>query len=90
MTEKSKGPGKGLIGRQYKPLTGQQVKKIHEASLAILERTGVQVDAHGQCQAPAAANRTHPLQSTVMIGTGFEVADNIRALRRCLSYAIGN
>ncbi|MEA1976410.1 MAG: trimethylamine methyltransferase family protein, partial [Chloroflexota bacterium] len=38
------GPGKGLVGGQYKPLTDEDVKRIHEASLAILERTGVQVE----------------------------------------------
>ncbi|MCJ7567148.1 MAG: trimethylamine methyltransferase family protein, partial [Anaerolineales bacterium] len=38
------GPGKGLVGGQYKPLTVEDVKRIHEASLAILDRTGVQVD----------------------------------------------
>ena len=31
---------KGLSGGQYRPLTDEQVKTIHEASLAILERTG--------------------------------------------------
>ncbi len=44
MTKKHKGPGKGLIGGQYKPLTDKQVEQIHEASLAILARTGVQVE----------------------------------------------
>ena len=38
------GPGKGLVGGQYKPLTENQIELIHEASLAILARTGVQVD----------------------------------------------
>jgi len=33
-----------LVGGQYKPLTDEQVRQIHEASLAILERTGVQVE----------------------------------------------
>ena len=37
-------PIKGLVGGQYKPLTEDQVRDIHEASLAILERTGVQVE----------------------------------------------
>ncbi len=37
-------PIKGLVGGQYKPLTENQVREIHEASLAILERTGVQVE----------------------------------------------
>ncbi|MDY7040333.1 MAG: trimethylamine methyltransferase family protein [Chloroflexota bacterium] len=44
MAKKHRGPGKGLIGGQYKPLTDEQVQQIHEASLAILERTGVQVE----------------------------------------------
>ena len=33
-----------MIGGRYKPLTDDQVKQIHEASLAILTRTGVQVE----------------------------------------------
>jgi trimethylamine--corrinoid protein Co-methyltransferase len=37
-------PEKGLVGGQYKPLTDEQVQQIHEASLAILERVGVQVE----------------------------------------------
>jgi trimethylamine--corrinoid protein Co-methyltransferase len=41
---KWKGPDKGLLGGQYKPLTDDKVKQIHEASLMILARTGVQVD----------------------------------------------
>ena len=31
---------KGLSGGQYRPLTEEQVKTIHEASLSILEKTG--------------------------------------------------
>ncbi len=44
MAKKHRGPGKGLIGGQYKPLNDEQVKQIHAASLAILARTGVQVE----------------------------------------------
>ncbi|MBU0511254.1 MAG: trimethylamine methyltransferase family protein [Chloroflexi bacterium] len=44
MTKKITAPSKGLIGGQYKPLTDKQVKQIHAASLAILARTGVQVE----------------------------------------------
>lgn len=44
MAKKYRAPGKGLIGGRYKPLTDDQVKQIHEASLAILARTGVQVE----------------------------------------------
>jgi trimethylamine--corrinoid protein Co-methyltransferase len=33
-----------MVGGQYKPLTDDQVQQIHEASLEVLERTGVQVD----------------------------------------------
>ncbi|MGD8966795.1 MAG: trimethylamine methyltransferase family protein, partial [Anaerolineae bacterium] len=36
--------GKGLVGGQYKPLTEEEVKRIHAASLEVLDRTGVQVD----------------------------------------------
>ncbi len=44
MSQKIPQPQKGLPGGQYKPLTNAQVKQIHEASLSILERTGVQVE----------------------------------------------
>jgi len=44
MKRKLEAPGKGLVGGQYKPLTDSEVKQIHEASLAVLRRTGVQVD----------------------------------------------
>ncbi len=44
MARKHRGPGKGLVGGRYKPLTDEQVRRIHQASLAILERTGVQVE----------------------------------------------
>jgi len=37
-------PVKGLSGGQYKPLTDEQVRRIHQAALSILERTGVQVE----------------------------------------------
>ncbi len=37
-------PKKGLEGGQYQPLNQDQVQKIHNASLRILEKTGVQVD----------------------------------------------
>lgn len=45
--ESNRGPGKpdkGLIGGRYKPLTEMQVEEIHQASLTILDRTGVRVD----------------------------------------------
>ena len=45
---KRRGPGKGLVGGRYKPLTDEQVKQIHEASLTILKRTGVQVEGPEQ------------------------------------------
>lgn len=44
MSQKMPQPPKGLSGGQYKPLTEEQVQQIHAASLAILERTGVQVE----------------------------------------------
>jgi len=44
MTRKRRGPIKGLMGGQYKPLTDDQVQRIHEAALSILKRTGVQVE----------------------------------------------
>ena len=46
--KKRRGPDKGLVGGQYKPLTDEQVKQIHQASLAILKRTGVQVEGPEQ------------------------------------------
>lgn len=36
---------KGLQGGQYKPLTDEQVRQIHEASLVVLTRTGVEVES---------------------------------------------
>jgi trimethylamine--corrinoid protein Co-methyltransferase len=44
MSDRKQGLSKGLVGGQYKPLTEGQVRQIHEASLAILARTGVQVE----------------------------------------------
>ncbi len=44
MAKKRRGPIKGLVGGQYKPLTDDHVQRIHEAALSILERTGVQVE----------------------------------------------
>ena len=44
MDKKRRGPIKGLIGGRYKPLTDDQVQRIHEAALSILERTGVSVE----------------------------------------------
>lgn len=38
-------PEKGLEGGQYRPLTEAQVGQIHEASLTILARTGVEVES---------------------------------------------
>ena len=43
MAEKITTQNKGLAGGQYKPLSDEQVKQIHTASLAILARTGVKV-----------------------------------------------
>ena len=34
----------GLVGGRYQPLTGEQLVRIHDASLAVLERTGLQVE----------------------------------------------
>lgn len=43
---KQGGPArKGLQGGQYRPLTEAQVQQIHEASLTILRRTGVEIDS---------------------------------------------
>ena len=44
MRKRFTGTGKGYIGGQYKPLTDQDVEQIHQASLTILERTGIQVE----------------------------------------------
>ena len=44
MNRKRQGPLVGLVGGQYKPLTADQVRRIHEAALSILERTGVKVE----------------------------------------------
>lgn len=42
--QSDKGQSKGIPGGQYKPLTDAQVKTIHEASLTILARTGLQIE----------------------------------------------
>lgn len=44
MPKKIAPPQKGLPGGQYKPLSEDQVEQIHQASLEILQRTGVQVE----------------------------------------------
>jgi trimethylamine--corrinoid protein Co-methyltransferase len=44
MVKKRHSPVKGLVGGQYKPLTDEQVRQIHQAALSILERTGVRVE----------------------------------------------
>lgn len=44
MAMKISQPQKGLTGGRYKPLTEAQVQQIHQASLSILERTGVQIE----------------------------------------------
>jgi len=44
MSRHISGPGKGWSGGTYKPLTDTQVKRIHQASLSILKRTGVEVE----------------------------------------------
>jgi trimethylamine--corrinoid protein Co-methyltransferase len=33
----------GLLGGQYKPLTGIQIQRIHDAALTVLEETGIEV-----------------------------------------------
>jgi trimethylamine--corrinoid protein Co-methyltransferase len=44
MTKMITPPKKGLPGGQYKPLTTDQVEQIHQGSLEILKRTGVQIE----------------------------------------------
>ncbi|RLC98051.1 MAG: trimethylamine methyltransferase [Chloroflexi bacterium] len=44
MAKKRRVPIKGLAGGQYKPLTDDQVQRIHGAALSILARTGVSVE----------------------------------------------
>lgn len=44
MPKKIPPPEKGLSGGQYKPLTDTQVQQIHQASLSVLEQTGIQVE----------------------------------------------
>jgi len=34
----------GLVGGQYQPLTREQIERIHQASLTVLERTGVHTE----------------------------------------------
>ncbi len=64
-------PVKGLVGGQYKPLTDDQVQRIHESALSILERTGVQVEEpearrlFQEAGADAAGNRVRLPRSLV-------------------------
>ena len=44
MARRQRRPVKGLVGGQYKPLTDDQVQRIHEAALSILAQIGVQVE----------------------------------------------
>jgi trimethylamine---corrinoid protein Co-methyltransferase len=44
MNKKLDTPSKGLVGGQYRPLSDDQVRRIHEAALTILEQTGVEVE----------------------------------------------
>jgi len=64
-------PVKGLVGGQYKPLTDDQVQRIHRAALSILARTGVQVEEpearrlFQEAGADVAGNRVHLPRSLV-------------------------
>ncbi len=44
MAKRNRGPAMGLVGGQYRPLTDDQIERIHRAALSILERTGVLVE----------------------------------------------
>ena len=37
-------PRRGLVGGQYQPLTQEQIEQIHQASLRVLEETGIHVE----------------------------------------------
>jgi trimethylamine--corrinoid protein Co-methyltransferase len=41
---------RGLPGGQYRPLSDEQLQRIHRAALTILERTGVQVEEPEACR----------------------------------------
>jgi trimethylamine--corrinoid protein Co-methyltransferase len=69
MTRKRQ-PVKGLVGGQYKPLTDDQVQRIHKSALSILERTGVQVE--------------EPEARRLFQEAGADVADNRVRLPRSL------
>lgn len=70
-------PYKGLKGGQYKPLTNEQVKQIHEASLAILGRTGIQVE--------------EPQALQLFRNAGAKVESNrVRLSPSLIEYALGN
>lgn len=44
MARKLPGPGKGWQGGQYTPLSEDDIQKIHNASLTLLEKTGVEIN----------------------------------------------
>ncbi len=72
MTEDVTGSYKGLTGGQYKPLSDKQVEQIHQASISILERTGVWVEEpqalhlFKKAGAPIVGNRVRIPEDLVM------------------------
>ncbi len=73
--QREKKPGQaiqpGLEGGWYKPLTGNGIKRIHEAALAILERVGIEV-MPSECREifGAAGARVDEAQNRVYIPRG--------------------
>ena len=61
----------GPVGGQYQPLTGEQLGRIHGASLAVLERTGIQVQNRRAldlyCRAGAEVDGTRVYISPAMV-----------------------
>jgi trimethylamine--corrinoid protein Co-methyltransferase len=58
----------GLEGGRYRPLRRDDVRRIHEAALAVLERTGVQVEESECRQILAAAGaRVEPVRDRVFL-----------------------
>jgi len=60
-------PRKGLLGGQYKPITDQEIKKIHETSLRVFSELGIQVNS------PEARNR--------FLGAGAEADGNGKVVK---------
>ncbi|MFP4055484.1 MAG: trimethylamine methyltransferase family protein [Candidatus Brocadiia bacterium] len=65
------GPGKGLVGGQYRPLSRDHIGRIHETSLRVLDQVGVRVDLEEAREILAAKGaRVDPADGRVRMKSG--------------------